>query len=156
MIAQILIPARSIIYPSNVLWSGEGHRFSWRMKMLNRKAKGYFIVIDKDTGKKWRISGREFLTYRQMRKMLTRPDMIHQFAHYLRRRWSQIGYGKVAVHAVIAKSLNGRRFQQYVDPSVDLASLPLDPFKPIGWLVALKTPLKGERNDSYAGVRTRY
>jgi len=35
---QLIMPLRHYLYPGNVSWTEEGHRFSWRMK-LNRKTK---------------------------------------------------------------------------------------------------------------------
>jgi vitamin K-dependent gamma-carboxylase len=41
---QLAIPQRQIFFPNLVGWTGDGHRFSWRMRIYDRDAEGVFTV----------------------------------------------------------------------------------------------------------------
>ncbi len=137
---QLLFPLRHFLYPGNVSWTEEGHRFSWHMKLRDKNGEGFFILKDPRSGISWDVEPEDYLTERQTDKMLTRPDMILQFAHYLARLWREKGYESVEVYAHVSVSLNGRPFQSQVDPKVNLAAEPrnlrhthwIQPFKEDG------------------------
>ena len=82
-----MFPLRHYLYPGDVDWTGEGHRFAWRMKLHTRKGKSLFEVRDSATGRTWNVRTGKYLTRKQNQKMSARPDMILQFAHYLAERW---------------------------------------------------------------------
>lgn len=68
------------------------------------------------------------------------PSMILQFAHHLRRELRDQGYEDIQIRARALVSLNGRRRQLLIDPTVDLASEPAT----IGtapWILPLVEPL---------------
>lgn len=140
---QIVLPLRTELFPSDVRWSGDGHRFSWRMRIFDRAAEGLFIVTDPVSGSRWTIDPEDYLTPRQADKMLVRADMVHQFAGHLEDRWVDAGYGDVAVRAVICKSLNGRPPQPFIDPDVDLTAVAVDLFRPDPWVLPLELPSWG-------------
>jgi len=143
MALQALIPLRSALYPSEVRWAGEGHRFSWRMRMYHREARGTLEVVDARGGARWRADPAQFLTMRQARTMSTRPDMILQFAHYLEREWARRGYPEVRVYADVEMSLNGRPYQTLIRPDVDLAREEWSPFRSSADFVTdLTTPFR--------------
>ncbi len=141
VVVQVAVPLRSLAFDSDVRWSGEGHRFSWRMRIYDRSAEGTFHVVADD--RRWSVKPTDYLTGRQAEKMLVRPDMIHQFAGYLESVWRKAGYTDVAVYAEIEKSLNGRPGQSFVDTAVDLASAELSPFAAAPWVVPLSEPVWG-------------
>ena len=72
--------------------------------------------------------------------MSTRPDMILQFSHHLAREKRKEGYEQVEVRAKVMASLNGRRRQLLVDPTVDLASESRT-LLPTPWIMPLIAPL---------------
>ena len=119
---QLLIPFRHLLYPGPVNWTEEGHRFAWHMMLRSKQGDAYFIVKD-PAGKLWRIDPREVLTRRQYVKMLGRPDMILQFAHYLRELADEV---EVSIYAVSYVSLNGRPRKLLVHPETDLATVKRD------------------------------
>lgn len=137
---QILVPFRHFLYPGNVSWTEEGHRFAWHMKLRNKAASVQFIAIDPQTGWTRFINPADHLTERQAREMPGRPDMILQFAHYLEDKLRADGYEQLQVRASSQASLNGRRFQPLVDPDVDLAGVSRS-LRPAPWIVPLREPL---------------
>ena len=64
----------------------------------------------------------DFLGRRQIRKMSTRPDMILQFARYLKRYYLVVEGMDTTVNVLSMVSLNSREPQPLIDPNVDLAS----------------------------------
>ncbi|HEX9904844.1 MAG TPA: HTTM domain-containing protein [Propylenella sp.] len=140
MALQVLIPLRLALYPGEVRWAGEGHRFAWRMRMYDRKARGYFEVVDPQSGERWDVEPTEYLTDRQARIMLTRPDMILQFAHYLESVAAGMGYGDVKVYAHVEMSLNGREYQPLVEADVDLTTRHTSPWRAADYITELTTP----------------
>jgi len=133
-IVQIAMPWRNVFYDNEVRWTGQGHRFSWRMKIYDREASGYFIVKNENTKQAWVVDPKDYLSARQTRKMLVRPDMILQMAHHLDEIWAKNGHPSVTVHAQIQKSLNGRPFEDYVDMEQDLTVLKNEFFTEVTWL----------------------
>ena len=132
---QVALPIRAGFLPTEVRWSGDGHRFSWRMRIYDRQAEGTFIVTA--DGREWAVDPIDYLTPRQAGKMLVRSDMIHQFAGHLEGVWRSAGYEEVAVRADIQKSLNGRPAQAFIDPETDLTAAPLSYFATDDWVLPL-------------------
>lgn len=140
---QLLFPLRHYLYPGQVSWTEEGHRFSWHMKLRDKASNAFFTVTEPETGATWEVDANTYLTPRQYDEMSSRPDMILQFAHFLRDNWRKRGYDNVEVRAEVLSSLNGREYQFLIDPDVDLAKerrslghanwiVPLtEPFSPI-------------------------
>ncbi|KRE02305.1 hypothetical protein ASE63_08070 [Bosea sp. Root381] len=144
---QIGLPLRSLAFDSDVRWAGDGHRFSWRMRIFDREAEGYFRIVSHPDGREWRIDPDDYLTPRQAATMLTRADMIHQFANHLARRWREAGHGSLSVHAHVRKSLNGRPAQEFIDPAVDLAAVQLNQFAPDDWVLPLERSAWGAADN---------
>ena len=82
---QVLLPLRHFLYPGNVSWTEEGHTFAWHMKLRSKTARASFTLTDTKTGEVRAVLPSELLTERQNRKMITRPDLIVQFALYAER-----------------------------------------------------------------------
>lgn len=134
---QILIPLRHWLYPGGVAWSEEGHRFSWRMKLRDKSAEIAFFVTNPATNERWAVDIREDLTDRQIRKMATRPDMMIQYAHYLRSKMKQAGIENPIIQVDAWAGLNGRTYEQMIDPTVNLAEARLNLFAPSPWILPM-------------------
>ncbi|MDO5604607.1 MAG: HTTM domain-containing protein [Paracoccus sp. (in: a-proteobacteria)] len=145
---QLWLPMRGIIFAdSEIRWSGEGHRFSWRMRIYDRDAEGvFFVSIPGDPAAIWVVEPTDYLSRRQAGKMLTRPDLIHAFAIELERRWIEAGHDDVEVRADIRKSLNGRPYQQFTDPDADLTAVRVHPLRSNTWVLPLETAVWGARD----------
>ena len=140
-IFQILFPLRYLLYPGNVSWTNEGHWFSWRMKLHDKRGDARFIVTDNVTGQRWEVDPGDCLRPRQIQLMAVTPDMILQFAHYLERDWKQReGISDVRINAVVMCSLNGRPPAPLVDHRQDLThkSRSLGHYN---WILPLNIPL---------------
>ncbi|MGB0930657.1 MAG: HTTM domain-containing protein [Chitinophagales bacterium] len=133
-VLQLLIPLRHHLYPNNVAWTEQGHRFSWRMMLRSKSAIAHFKGTDTKTGKTWTIHPSNYLNSKQERKMKVHPDMILQFAHYLKEEYKKNGMEDVLITANIVAGLNGRPKKPFVKTTKNLAVITENPFKAIDWL----------------------
>lgn len=134
---QALLPLRHWLYPGNVSWTEEGHRFSWHMKLRSKRGKVSFAVTDPASGRTWKVVPTEHLTPRQITKMASRPDMIFQYVQFLRERLEAEGVRDPIIKVDARMSLNRRPFQHAIDPDVNLAAEPRLIFAHAPWLVPL-------------------
>lgn len=132
--AQILVPLRHWLYPGDVAWTEEGHRFSWRMKLRAKSGRLVLQAVDRDTGETWWIDPREDLTPRQWRKLVATPDLGLQYVHRKRDELRAEGVD-VALYADWEVSLNGARPRLLADPEVDLARESASPLRTARWLL---------------------
>jgi vitamin K-dependent gamma-carboxylase len=136
---QILLPLRHWLYPGDVAWTDEGHRFSWRMKLRDKQGAAAFQITDPETGQSWTANLGRYLPRWQYNEMVERPDMLQQFAQYLGDQETQPGHARVQVRVDAEISLNGRRRQPMIDPSVDLGAIPRS-LRPASWITDLTAP----------------
>lgn len=117
---QVLLPTRHFFYPSNVLWSEEGMRWSW--KVMLREKNGAITYRVRVPGKKneMHVPPTRYLTDHQSREFSGQPDMILQLAHDIGRDYEERFGGPVEVRVDALVSLNGRKPQLMIDPTVDL------------------------------------
>jgi hypothetical protein len=131
---QVLVPLRPFLYPGDVSWTEEGHNFSWHMMLRVKAGRVVFVVRDPATDRTWTEHPARYLTTLQYRRMLGRPELIRQFAHFLAERYAQQGVPGVEVRARAMIRLNERPARPLIDPKVDLAA---EPFRwgPSDWIL---------------------
>jgi hypothetical protein len=138
---QVLMPLRHLLYPGNVSWTEEGHRYAWQMKLRDKKGSAIFFVKDPETGKSWQVYPASYMNSRQARKMSTRPDMILQFAHYVADVWkTEYNVANPEVRVATQVSLNGRKPVPMIDPNVDLSKIERS-LRHADWILPLNEPL---------------
>ena len=146
---QILVPLRYLLYPGNVSWTEEGHRFAWMMKLRDKDAVARFTVRDPATGRQWRVTPERYLLRHQVGEMESRPDMILQFAYHLARVWAEERkIAGVEVRARVCASLNGRKAELLIDPQRDLARVERS-LRHADWILPQRQPF--ERPEPRAG-----
>ena len=133
-IFQLGLPLRHWFYEDDVLWTEEGHRLSWRMMLRSKSGISAFRVVDKDTKKVEYIDKGKFLSDKQLRAISSKPDLIWQFAQRLKREYAKKGQD-VQVFVDSKVSVNGRPYQQYIDPETDLANEKWQHFKHHDWIL---------------------
>lgn len=131
---HLLLPLRHHLFPGSVAWTEEGHRYSWRMMLRSKAGSGVFVIEDLDTGEKQRVKPKDYLSYKQERKLYTHPDMILQFAHFLQREQEAKGK-RVAIYADIQAKLNDHPKQHYIDPGRDLTQIQWSMFETSNWIL---------------------
>lgn len=137
---QILMPLRHWLYPGYVSWTEQGHRFSWHMKLRDKEAFVIFYITDPKTNQTWEVDFDDRLTVRQYAKMATRPDMVVQFARHIKEEFHRAGVIENPIITVDAwASLNGRPFQQFIDPTVDLGRVDSSLFTVYDWVAPFRS-----------------
>lgn len=121
VVLQLLLPFRFMIYSGKLFWHEQGYRFSWRVMLMEKSGYTYFTLIQKSTGKKLEIEPSDYLTPVQIKMMSSQPDMILQFAHYLRDSFEP-ELGEVEIYANSFVTLNGSGSKRFINDSVNLAS----------------------------------
>ncbi|MGB3547724.1 MAG: HTTM domain-containing protein [Saprospiraceae bacterium] len=119
---HIFLPLRNHFFDSDVAWSEEGHRYSWRMMLRTKAGYGHLKMVDRATQKEEIINTYDYLSNKQARKMATHPDMILSFAHYIAAREKEKGRD-VAVYSNFKVRLNGRDGNFLIDPERDLTQI---------------------------------
>jgi vitamin K-dependent gamma-carboxylase-like protein len=136
---QLLFPLRHYLYPGDVSWTEEGHNFAWHMKLRTKAGDAVFTVTHHASGQTWTVKPEDYVKPHQLR-MITKPELLLQFARYLEEEKRREGYDDVEVRARVMVSLNGRAPQLLVDPNLDLTTEEAS-LLPASWIVPLTTPL---------------
>ncbi len=135
-VIQIALPIRHWFIPGDVLWTEEGHRMSWRMMLRGRSGSTNFYVVDKNIpdAKQKYINKREYVSKKQLRLVSTKPDAMWQFAQRLKQHYAAEGKD-IAVYVKSSISINGKKHKKFIDPEIDLASMPWNYFTTNPWII---------------------
>lgn len=120
---QLLFPWRYQLYPGNIFWTEEGYRFCWRVMLMEKAGTATFYVKDAKTGREGEVVNSEFLNPHQEKQMAMQPDMILQFAHFLKQHYEKQGLTDPSVRAEVYVTLNARPSRLLLDPTVDLTKI---------------------------------
>ena len=120
---QLLVPLRFLAYGGDVRWHEQGMRFSWRVMVREKNGSVTFRVREPDSAIGVYVAPERYLTPLQVREMASQPDLILQFAHFLRDEYARRGVHGVEVRAEALASMNGRPMAPLIDPNVDLAKV---------------------------------
>lgn len=136
-IIQFALPFRYLLYPGELFWTEQGFRFSWRVMLIEKAGTAFFYVKDKTSGKEIEINNREYLTQMQEKMMATQPDMLINYAHFLKDEFEAKGMKNIAVVAESYVTLNGSPSQLMVDKNTDLTSVQND-YSNKAWILPFK------------------
>lgn len=140
---QVLLVFRFVLYPGNLYWTEQGYRFSWRVMLVEKAGTAFFFVTDSETGGRIEVNNRDFLTITQEKQMSFQPDMILQYAHFLRDhfknkeivvRGDTLIIKEPIVTAEVYVRLNNSGSRLLIDPEVDLARIE-DSFRHKHWIL---------------------
>ena len=129
---QVLVPFRYIMYPGKLFWSEQGFRFSWRVMLIEKVGYAEFSITDDRHQGKMIINNADYLTPQQEKMMATQPDMILQYAHYLRDTYKgnvveendkiyTLNAPIITVNSTVSLFNTGSKV--FIDPNVDLATI---------------------------------
>lgn len=137
---QVALPFRYLLYPGNVLWTEQGYRFAWRVMLVEKTGYATFYVRDGASDRHSEVVNSDFLTSYQEKQMAIQPDLILQFAHHLASYYQQHhGFRNPMVTVDSFVALNGRPSQQFINPTVNLATI-TDQLGPKTWILPLQPP----------------
>lgn len=142
LVLQILMPFRHLLYSSELFWSEEGYRFSWRVMLTEKSAYTRFKVVDEATERVEWIDDAEFLTDFQQKQMSFQADFILEYAHFLAQHYKKKGMQAPKVFVESWVALNGRKAQLFIDPKVDLTTQK-EGFQPKTWIIPFNDEISG-------------
>ena len=142
MVFQISFPFRHILYPGELFWHEQGYRFSWRVMLMEKTGVAFFNVKNESIPRAISVNNRDFLTANQEKMMATQPDMLIQYAQYLKEQYELKGIHNPSVTASVYVTLNGRQSRRFIDENVDLAK-EADTWKPKTWVLPLDDAISG-------------
>jgi hypothetical protein len=143
---QLLLPLRHFAYPGGVNWTEQGHYFAWHMMLRGKQSALRLYATDPATGRTGTIDLRNYLSEHQTARCARDPDMIYQLCQFIRQDLAKRGYSSVEIRVLSLVSLNGRKPQLLIDPSVDLAAAE-PPGLGCPWIMPLTEPLRAEAWD---------
>ncbi len=146
VIVQILLPLRHFLQAGNPNWTEEGHYFSWHMLLRGKKSAVRVYAADPRTGHSGTVDLRPYVTIYQMQRFARDPRMIHQLCRYIAADLRDMGFQEIEIRVLALVSMNGRKPQLMIDPTVNLAAEPIDWQQP-SWIVPLTEPLRKEPWD---------
>lgn len=133
-IIQLVLPIRHHFIQGDVFWTEEGHRMSWRMMLRTKNGLATYTVVNKQNGKREKVRLSDYLTPKQIKSAMTKPDVIWQMAQKLKAIYKDKGQD-ISVFVTSKVSLNGQDYKSLIDPTVDLANVPWEPFKHCPWIL---------------------
>ncbi|MBL8816693.1 MAG: HTTM domain-containing protein [Planctomyces sp.] len=140
---HVLWPLRHLLYDGNTGWTEQGHYFAWRMMLRGKTVGLRYYLTNPETGITQHADIQEFLNPEQQIKFAKDPEMILDLAHRLAQELLRRTGTQTEVRALVLASLNGRKPQLLIDPTVNLAAEPGFAFHR-RWIVPLHEPLRNE------------
>ncbi|MGF1636002.1 MAG: HTTM domain-containing protein [Cyclobacteriaceae bacterium] len=137
LLIQLALPSRHWLYDSDVAWTEEGHRLSWRMMLRSKMGYISFKVIDPATGSEEMLDLEKYLTAKQQRAVASHPDMCWQFVQHLKKEYAAKGKPNLEIYAIGKVSLNGKPWHPLYDPERNLANVEWYRFKKSDWLLPM-------------------
>ncbi len=120
LVLQTLLPFRYILYPGKLFWTEQGYRFSWRVMLIEKAGQAFFYVKNTDTDTVEEVRNSDYLTAHQEQMMATQPDMILQFAHFLKEVYQKKGINNIVITTKCYVTLNGMPSRLFINTSTDL------------------------------------
>ncbi len=120
---QLLFPWRYLCYPGNLFWTEQGYRFSWRVMLMEKAGTATFYVKDSQTGREGVVNNGDFLCAHQEKQMAMQPDLILQYAHFLKKHYEKIGVHNPSVRVESYVTLNAQPSRLFIDPGLDLTQI---------------------------------
>lgn len=140
MTFHLLWPLRYLTMGRNPSWTERGHFFAWHMLLRGKKSGLRMYIIDKESGK-WSVSDlRQYLRVHQMPKLGRDPENMRQLAGHIAQDVKRKSGRDVEVRVFALVSLNGRKPELMIDPTVDLAAEPATCSVP-DWILPQTEPL---------------
>ena len=127
---QVLVPARWLLYPGDVLWHEQGMRWAWKVMLREKNGSVTYRVRLPGATRERYVPPSRYLTRHQEREMSGQPDLILQLGQHI---GAELGGEGVEVRVDALVSLNGRAPKRLIDPTVDLMTV-RDGVSPADWI----------------------
>lgn len=133
---QLIFPARHLLIPGHVDWTGEGQRFAWRMKIFYKDFEmHWYMVGDGGQGIRYEVDPGKMLTPKQYTALAYYPDLIPPTARFLREDALKKGLQNPVIQVDFVSGLNGWPRQSLLNPQTDASQLTIHPFRKSSWII---------------------
>ena len=102
--------------------------------LRSRIGKTDFIVVNQKNDTAFTVDLDTYLTPKQKEKVVAYPDLMWQFAQRLKKEYAKKGE-EISVFVNAKVSINGRPYQEFIDPDTDLAHTDWDYFRHHEWIL---------------------
>jgi len=133
-IVQFALPFRYLLYDGKLFWTEQGYRFSWRVMLMEKAGTAFFFVRDARSGREVEVDNKKYLTFLQEKMMATQPDMMVDYARFLKQEFVKKGFTDPVVRAQSYVTLNGCGSREFIDPTVDLSAQSNSFFENKNWI----------------------
>lgn len=137
---QILVPLRAWFYPQPTAWSEEGHFFSWRMMLVEKKSTLHIYARNPLNGAVAEWDPARELTPLQISSLSNRPQLVMQYAHHVADLIEDNEKFRPEVYAKQEISYAGRPLQNAIALDRNLANEPFR-FSAYDWIQPLNPGL---------------
>ena len=136
LFSQTVIPLRHYLFKGDVAWTYEGHRFSWRMKLVDRWSPDPIaIIFVPQENLILSPPMRKILSPRQHNNVATHPRSARKFAQQIAGIISKTkGWSDIRVHLYFPVGYNNREAILLIDPRVNLVTAPTH-LRPPPWII---------------------
>jgi hypothetical protein len=133
VIVQLALPLRPYLSSQPSAWTCSGFNCAWQVMIVEKTGYAEFYSVDPSTGRRSRLSLKDYLTPRQEVMMAQDPYLVRDMARRLAADLTDQSGVAIHVTANAVATLNGHPSQQLINPNCDLAG-------PIagGWILPLK------------------
>lgn len=139
VVFHLLFPFRGLLFDGKTDWTGKTNFFSWHMKSQFREVQNLTFYLSHDAHKeKIRVPVEEYLVYEQWYSMRFHPEMLVQFARFLKKDLTKKGIQNPVITASTMISFNGRPYQTMVDSTLNLAEIKIKPLEGYSWVAPLQ------------------
>ncbi len=132
---QFIMPFRYALYDGKLYWTEQGYRWSWRVMLMEKAGTAFFYVRDAKTGRESEVMNSMYLTPMQEKMVATQPDMMVDYAHFLKKEYTRLGFENPTVRTECYVTLNGRGSTLIADPQTDLSTQTNNPFLAKTWIL---------------------
>jgi hypothetical protein len=89
--------------------------------LMEKAGTAFFFVHDGSSGRQSEVDNAVYLTPMQEKMMATQPDMMVDYAKFLKKEFTKLGFQNPKVTAQSFVTLNGSGSREFIDPTVDLS-----------------------------------
>lgn len=138
VLAQLLLPLRHFLIPGNVDWTGEGHYFSWRMKIRSKSPVNTIYVKSDASAPLQKVEPFTVLNTLQYQAVCNDPASMLFFVRYLKDMGKKMGMKAPEFYLSWKCSMNGHPATTVVDSTIEFSTLTHHPLSGDKWILPFK------------------
>ena len=138
ILVQLLLPFRHHFIPNDVNWTGQGKKFSWRMKMPHKKpGQIQILTFDKTSGEQ--LFPKVNIAPHQLNALIYHPTLLPQFLDALASNLNNKNNKDLNFKVNINVSMNGRVMQQVYTSNLSIENTQLNIWQNNDWILPVAT-----------------